>query len=384
MNIILAIGIAQGLFLVLLLIGKKENHNANMILASIIFLYSLFIGQVLAMNLALYNVVPHIFGITIGLPLLFGPLHYLYVRTLILETHKVSFKDIVHFIPYFINWAVFLPILFKNSAELSHLIKDYYTELPRFYLHFGLWAITIQGLIYMGISLKIIKLYSLKIKDQYSSLDKINLNWLKNITIGTLLVWIVVFLKNLLSYFNPVLFNQGEIIVAFGVSVLIYVMGYLGLMQTEIFNTTSLKNDNHNIEKTNIDEISLKKYEKSGLSDEKAKKSLDELLKLMVEDKLYKDNNLTLKNLAKKLSISSHNLSEIINTYQKQSFFDFINSYRVKDVQEAMMLPQKESYTLLALALEAGFNSKSSFNAIFKKHTNMTPSQYRKQKMLNI
>lgn len=374
MNIILSIGIAHGLFLVLLLLGKKENLQANKILAFLILLYTLFIGQVLGVRTELYRYAPHAFLIALGIPLLCGALHYLYVRTLISSQKKLKPEDLWHFALYFLNWIYFIPLVFKSKPALIDLFIGYATERPKNYLLFVLWAITIQGLIYMILSLNLIKKYKKNIRKEYSSIEKINLIWLNNITIITLSVWVIVFIKNIVSHFvSSDIFIQREVPVALGLMVLIYVMGYQGLIQTEIFTPSTANNNNDS-----NDNKTLKKYEKSGLSNEKAKAAQANLAKLMEEHKVYRENNLTLKELAKKLSISPHNLSEIINTHEKQNFFDFVNRYRIKDVKDAMLQPDKKNYTLLAIALDAGFNSKSSFNAIFKKYTNMTPSQYRK------
>ena len=98
----------------------------------------------------------------------------------------------------------------------------------------------------------------------------------------------------------------------------------------------------------------------------------------MDEGQLFRDPNLTLNGLAGRLGISSHNLSEIMNTRIKMNFFDFVNSYRVEQVKKDLNNPQKDNLTLVAIAFDAGFNSKSSFNAIFKKHTGKTPSEFRK------
>ena len=83
--------------------------------------------------------------------------------------------------------------------------------------------------------------------------------------------------------------------------------------------------------------------------------------------------------MAEALSVSPHNLSEMINTQLGKNFYDFVNGYRVEEVQRRLVDPGSAHLTVLALGLEAGFNSKSSFNAVFKKHTKMTPSQYREQ-----
>ena len=88
-------------------------------------------------------------------------------------------------------------------------------------------------------------------------------------------------------------------------------------------------------------------------------------------------SDLTLQDLADTLSISPHNLSEIINTQLGKNFYDFVNGYRVDAVQQRLTDPAYAHLTVLAIGLDAGFNSKSSFNAVFKKHVKMTPSQYR-------
>ncbi|MCA9742910.1 AraC family transcriptional regulator, partial [candidate division KSB1 bacterium] len=119
------------------------------------------------------------------------------------------------------------------------------------------------------------------------------------------------------------------------------------------------------------------RYQKSGLSSEKADTLLAGLLELMQREMPFRDSNLTLPELAARLSISAHNLSEVINTRLYVNFFDFINQYRVEAVKKDLADPKKQNLTLLAIAFDAGFNSKTAFNTIFKKHTGQTPSQYR-------
>lgn len=375
--ILLFIGIAQGLFLVLLLLSKKENHAANLMLALLVLFYTLLIGQVVGFSFEIFKKVPHLITLFAGIPLIFGPLHYMYVRILVTGKRINVKTDFIHLAPYLINLGFYAKYFFQRPADLALDIIRFRTEPPPIFL-FTVWTFTFQGLLYMFFSLMLIIGHSKKIKNEYSYIEKINLNWLNNITKLTLLVWIVVFINNLVNRFIVIPINNTEMPVALSFTILIYIMGYLGLNQAEIFTPSVGKDNSTNNENKILEKIASKKYEKSGLSEDKAKKYLKNLLKLMNEEKIYRESCLTLKDLAKKLSITSHNLSEIINTQLNQSFFELINSYRINDVKEAMTNPDKDNLTILALALDAGFNSKSSFNSLFKKHTNMTPSQYRK------
>ena len=95
--------------------------------------------------------------------------------------------------------------------------------------------------------------------------------------------------------------------------------------------------------------------------------------------KPFLDENVSLKSLAELLAVSDKKLSAILNQHMEISFYDYINGYKVEDVIMKMKEPSYNKYTLLAIAFESGFNSKTSFNRIFKKVTGLSPSAYKKQ-----
>lgn len=99
----------------------------------------------------------------------------------------------------------------------------------------------------------------------------------------------------------------------------------------------------------------------------------------MEDEKMYRNEGLTLQALAERLSLSTHHLSQLLNQHQQENFYDFINRYRVAEVKQELLNPKKKHLTILALALEAGFRSKAAFNTAFKKHTGSTPTQYKRQ-----
>ena len=99
----------------------------------------------------------------------------------------------------------------------------------------------------------------------------------------------------------------------------------------------------------------------------------------MENERPYLNAKLSLRDVADYLGISTNHLSQVINENLKENFFDFVNGYRIAAVKRMMNDPTNSHLTLLGMAYESGFNSKSSFNATFKKMTGSTPSQYQKQ-----
>ena len=182
-------------------------------------------------------------------------------------------------------------------------------------------------------------------------------------------------------------FNLTSVLTAFYV----YALGYMGLIKSEVFTVAEIVNSISHLPELSYqsrkdkeeDDVKANKYERSGLSEKNAKIYSEKLLQLMKEEQPYKNSNLTLNQLAEMLSISPHNLSEVINTHLGKNFFDFVNSYRIEKVKAALADKNLQHLKLIVLAFEAGFNSKSSFNNIFKKFTNLTPSEYRKKLRLN-
>jgi AraC-like DNA-binding protein len=119
------------------------------------------------------------------------------------------------------------------------------------------------------------------------------------------------------------------------------------------------------------------KYERSTLTPERAERYLKRLREVMESERPYADGELTLQKLAGRLSIPAQHLSQTVNGRLNQSFTDFVNAYRVAEAKRMLTDPRLRHYSVLAIAEEVGFNSKSSFNAVFKKQTGLTPSEFR-------
>jgi AraC-like DNA-binding protein len=359
------LGAAQGFFLALLLFERKRNRTANRTLAFLVSFYSVYITDV-AFQMNYQQSFPHLIGVTTGLPFLFGPLHYLYVLLMISPGRRLEKRDWLHFLPFVIFKAYMLPFHLSSAAEkLQFMQKMAEAGDPSALIGFE-WAMILQGNLYMILSLLLLRKHSKTIKNSFSSIDKINLSWLRNITIGTTSIWLLVFILNILPVIGHTLTENADHFIAPATSFFIYVMGYLSLRQQEVLAGE-------------VDLSRAPKYQKSGLSPEQSENYLHRLRQFMESKKIYTKSDLTLNELAERLAIPAHHLSQIINDRLRQNFYDLINNYRVEEAKKRLLDPAYQHLTILAIAYEVGFSSKSVFNAAFKRYANMTPSQFKKR-----
>lgn len=378
-NLLLLAASIIGLFLSVLIFNKFGYSLANRLLALLLLLYAIVLIRLLLWDLGYFTVVPHLLILPISISFLMGPVHYLYCKYLIDPQTEYKKKDYLHFIPFLIYQIVLLKELFKSDKELINSLVDISAEsISGVFLAFN-WIITIHVLFYVTITLLRIQKYSSSIKQVFSSIEKLKLNWLWYITLFIGLGMVVFLIENTFLLGGYIISDQFELSnIIF--SVYVVAIGYLGMLKSDIFLSKEFSDNVNELE--NVDNIiskeSTEKYRRSGLTEERANAIIKSLSVLMQNEMPYMDSTLTLNKLAEKLSVSPHNLSEVINTKLNQNFFDYVNSYRIDKVKKDLADSGKQNITLLAIAIDAGFNSKSSFNSTFKKFTGMTPTEYKR------
>ena len=385
-NLILLLAAAQGLFLAVLIFHQHGRLFANRFLGALILMFSLILVHLFLSEQGYEQARPLFSALLVGLGFLISPLHYLYAKFLVRRDRPFRQKDWLHFFPFFIYEGYRILQYFFARDKLFALFGSVKPDVMPFDFVVYNWAVLLQGLIYVQLTIRILNRYARYLKEVFSSLDKIKLDWLRNITFMFAGILVIFLVENVLMLAGINLSNYFSLSSVLA-AVYVYALGYLGLSKSEIFvepkivdsisHLAELSNESR-LEKA-ARESPAQKYEKSGLTEEKAKDYLQQLLELMEKQQPYSNSELTLNQLAEMLSISSHNLSEIINTQLQQNFFDFVNAYRLEKVKKDLVDPAKRHLTLLAIAFDAGFNSKSSFNLIFKKQTNLTPSEYRRE-----
>lgn len=360
--VVILLSIGQGIFLgFLLLTLKRGNKKANRLLGILMLLFSLSISGFLLQRTNTYNYFPFLVGIPSTVLFLFGPMFLFYVKELAFKNFEFRKTDLLHFVPFTALIVFKMPLYFSTTAQKINYLGSY-ADSPVFLIVLSLQIVHL--FIYIHYVNKLLNAYEVEMKNSMSSLEKINLNWIKFginafvFIFGLMAVFIVLFFAGLDLY------DHFNIIIPVLVSIVILSIGYLGLSKPIII-TEELENNR------------VRKYEKSTLTAEKSEIYLQKLIRIIEEKKPFLESDLTLQKLADMISLPSYHLSQIINEKKNQNFFDFINSYRVEEAKTLLADPRSELLTVLAVAEEVGFNSKSSFNNAFKKCTSMTPTQYR-------
>lgn len=370
---IFILGAGQGILLSVFLFKKKENIIANRLLAFTMIAFSIDLLMGIHYVGGYYKIFPEIIGITQPFPYLYGPSIYLY--TLILGHKKDGFKKRywLHYLPFIIINIYGIFFFFFESPEFKlSVVNDINIS---WHLKLIGNMIPFHGVIYVVLTYLEAKNFNAKLKQSYSNVDQINLRWLAFLIVATTIIWGIVILSYVLNFLYGEQF-QANMLIYIAISIFIYSIGYKSLRQPEVkllIETENFSSDTKSME------LKSTSYKKSGLSSETADEYLKKLLNLMQDKKPYVDNKINLSDLSSMLGISSHNLSEIINTKLNQNFYDFINNYRVEEVKKLIEQDKNMSFSILALGYDAGFSSKSAFYSAFKKFCNQTPAQYREE-----
>lgn len=357
-------GISIALFIAALLLNKRGKSKTDFILFGWMIIMALHLYLFYEnFNLDRYKT-PWLLGIELPMPLFHGVFLYYYVASVTDQLSKKRWLIWLHFIPIACLYIYLIEFFSLSNAQKI----DVYLQGGAPYATFTMInyvLMLLYGVVYVVWSGILLRKHKTNIRSQFSTLEEINLKWLQLLTIGIGAIWGIIFLTNHVAY------------IFIGVSVFIILIGYFGVQQRDIFSN-SAPALNH------IDsEEQKEKYAKSGLTDKMAEDTYESLLSLITENSIYRKHELSLNDLASELTIHPNYLSQIINEREEKNFFDFINTYRVEEFKRRIAIKENHQYTLMAIAYDCGFNSKSSFNRYFKKHTGETPSQYFKSVLAN-
>ena len=366
------IAVFNAFFFSLLLFQKKSRMIHDNILIVWLMYLGLFIGGYSLYSHELFTQFNLLSASFVSLFMLQGVFLYLYSSRLVSKQKRFNKKSLLHLLP-FVAFNIYL-LVASFFPDIAHEIRleNVHTNVHHPLLfQFFLIITLLSGPFYFVLTLDLLKKHDIQIFNNFSSSDNnINLKWLRKLVIVFGVVWtaliIITVIHHVFNLFSMVFCTDSLFL---SLSVFVILIGYFGLKQNVIF-------ENELEQQPAIDEEKMK-YSGSTLKDDEATKYTEQLAEYMLRERPYLNPELTLTQLASDLDITTHHLSQIINEQFKLNFFEYINQFRVEEVKARIKNPKFENYSLLGIALDSGFNSKSAFNRMFKKFTNQTPSQFK-------
>jgi len=228
---------------------------------------------------------------------------------------------------------------------------------------------------YVYNSYKSLQDYKISVLQIYSYREKVDLLWLRRLVILFSSITIIIFPTGLVSYFYFHSIVFADYLFYLALVIFIFLLGYWGYQQGVVFsfhNVLDAHNGNENNKTLIISDDTMRLFEQKSM----------EIKEFMINSKPYLNPKLTIQDLARDIEVQPHQLSKIINKEFHSNFFEFVNSYRVEEFKKKVCSGEFENLTILGIALECGFNSKSSFNRVFKESTGITPGDFMKHRRI--
>ncbi|MBN1927505.1 MAG: AraC family transcriptional regulator [Prolixibacteraceae bacterium] len=354
MDVIAWIGLSQALFSGILTLSKENRSVSDKLLSTLLF--------ILAVEFLTFGLESSIFPNFVLLSnsfLMLNPAIYLYTRSLTNPVFRLKWKQLAHLLPY---------LFFKITAWIIKEPQSFETFFQPdqnlwFRLSFGIFGI-VSWVVYLTLTGIDLTKHRRKIKDEFSTIDMFKkVGWVLFIVVLYILYCFTVFLWGL---FN-VIFLDTLSLTIYNYSVLlifIYIFGFYGLKQKELFSHTTAKNSKPD------------RLQSSFLNEKTKEKIQKKILEYFNTETPYLNPDLSMSILSEKLEIPKHHITEVLNGVLGKNFFQFVNEYRVNEVKKKLNDP-KNLYSIEAIGYECGFNSKSTFFSVFKQITGQTPAQFK-------
>lgn len=330
---------------------KKGSRQSNSIFSSLLFVFSILITcSLIYTHGASWNILKlTIIGSQFAL--LIGPLIYFYIISITDINFRFKIKYIIHFIPFILITFYFFhkTYIVKNFIALKTAIRIY-SSIP----------ILIQNLIYIILILITIRSYNIQSKSFVHNSYNPLFRWLRFVIIGYIAIWSI----NIQTFVVLDLWEKaGMCPYMYSLYFLVFFL-FVNAIVVIVLKSPALF-------------TKIKKYENSSLSESDKEKYKEKLISYIDLNKPYLNSLITLTKISKEIHVSTCYLSQIINESFNQNFRDFINKYRIEESKYLLKNKSYSNKTILEIAYTVGFNSKSAFNAAFKKFTGLTPKQFR-------
>lgn len=354
MHLFFVSGIVVSVFLAVLLLLRRGKSVADVLLMGWLTL--------IALHLSLYyNIVSgqaqeytFLLGWELPLPLLQGPFLWLYTRYSLENGKRLDWRDLLHFLPGLLAYFSYLDF-FSLSPQQKLWV----------YAHKGAGFETVTSTVVLlvmvsGVAYILLSSWKVWRNRQKTISQNSRLLWLKFLSIGMGVIWM------------SILFGSPDWLIYTSVVLFVLALGIVSIHHVGLFVPAFTSQENI---PEPTEEATVEKYANSNMDEAQLAQIFSQFEEKMAEG-AFRDPDLNLQSLAQQMSISPHHLSQMINTIKQCNFNDCINQYRFEEFIKVANSELGQKFTLLALAMECGFNSKSSFNRNFKRITGEAPSSY--------
>ncbi len=334
---------------VFLVTSAGERRQSNLLLSGFMFGLGM---QMLMYLLQDVGYTSRLSQAIIAVVFAYGPLMYLYARSLIYHSFTLWWSDTVHFLPA-VLFAILMAFDFPVKKQMG-------------------WLLYVSLAAYTFLAFREINRYQKVLNQTRSDLELIKLSWLK-LAFG---LFVFILSADVINFLLDAWWPQLElgryldIVVLLLVLLFVNTMVFKGLKQPQIFQGITDEELALPRDKQRLNQLMI-------LSNNQ--REIEELERYVEVEKPYTNPTLTIAELAESINLPARRLSEIINGHYQQHFSDFINTHRIELAKKRLINPTDPGETITEVMYEVGFNSKSAFNTAFKKKTGLTPSSYRKK-----
>jgi len=370
MESILLFGVFEGLLIFLLIFLKRRKTVSDYLLSAffLVYAFNTFLSYLEIYNRTHGFPYPLFFFISTPFLLLHWPILWLYVKSLTDQHFKFKPIFLLNLIPFVLCIVLFTFEYY--TRPLNEKILKLQTE--SFKQHWDYPAViltmTLSSLIYLSWAAVLVRRYNRRIKVYFSETSRYDLYWLRVLMIASAAIYTIIYLAFATDLIIPLApfkwMHQASFIMG---SVYIIILGFFGHRQGNLFSEKAIGIELKEPGPSSEIRYSLTRKENDFILF---------LLNYMNENKPFLIPEITLSTLASELEVTPDYLSGIINNKLGKNFFDFINHYRIEEFKTRSLADENKKFTLLSIAYDCGFNSKATFNRVFKNVTGITPGEY--------
>ena len=370
MEPILLFGVFEALIIFLLIILKRKKTVSDYLLSSFFLVYSLntFLSYLEIYNRTHGFPYPLFFFVSTPFLLLHWPILWLYVKSLTDQHFRFRPVYLLNLLPFVLCIILFTFEYYTKPLNEKIVILQSESFKHQWDYPVVIITMTLSSLVYLSWAAVLVRRYNCRIKVYFSETSRYDLHWLRVLMIASAAIYTVIYLAFAIDLIVPLAPFRWMHQISFLLgAVYIIVLGFFGHRQGNLFSEKTIG--------INLQEPGTISGITYSLTD-KENDFIQNLLKYMNENKPFLIPEITLAALASELEVTPDYLSGIINNKLGKNFFDFINHYRIEEFKTRSLAPENKKFTLLSIAYDCGFNSKATFNRVFKNVTGITPGEY--------